>query len=170
MIYSNSKRGDILQTYDEAQNAIPRLEMKGISKTFDTNIVLKGVDLELKEGEVLALLGENGAGKSTLIKILNGDYSKDTGTIFLDGIEHDITEPSQAKKLGIQVIYQELNYVPDMTVIENVLIGSFPRKNRFFFDWKKAELMAETVLDSLGADVNLYSKLSELSIANKQLV
>jgi ribose transport system ATP-binding protein len=95
---------------------VPLLAMRGIRKRFGSVEVLKGVDLTLHEGEALALLGENGAGKSTLMKILSGDYSRDGGEILLSGTPAQIHSPRDAENAGIRVIYQELNYAPDLSV------------------------------------------------------
>src|SRR5258706_16069333 len=108
------------------------LEMRGIRKRFAGTEVLHGVDLRLESGEVLALLGENGAGKSTLMKILNGDYSKDAGEIFLNGQPVDFRLPRDAQRAGIRVIYQALNDAPDLSATENVLLGHLPRRSTIF--------------------------------------
>src|SRR4051812_10685388 len=86
------------------------LQMQDITKSFYGVKVLDGVSLDLYGGEVLALLGENGAGKSTLIKILNGDYQKDSGQILIDGAPVQINQPRDAEALGIHMIYQEQHY------------------------------------------------------------
>ncbi|MFC5401207.1 sugar ABC transporter ATP-binding protein [Cohnella soli] len=151
-------------------NPAYRLQMKDINKSFSGNQVLYGVDLEVPAGNVLALLGENGAGKSTLMKILNGDYSLESGEIAIDGGIVVIDSPRQAVSRGIRVIYQELNYVKDTTVIENVLLGSFPRKWGAFFDWKTAESRTREVLGLLNANIDPYARVADLNIAEKQLV
>src|SRR5205809_7086084 len=122
--------------------APPLLEMRGIRKSFCGTEVLHGVDLTLHGGQVLALLGENGAGKSTLIKILNGDYTKDAGQILLDGQPAEFRTPRDAQRNGIRVIYQELNDAPDLSAMENVLLGHLPRKSRFLVDWREARRRA----------------------------
>jgi len=104
----------------------PLLEMKGISKSFGGNLVLAGVDLSLWPGEVHALVGENGAGKSTLMKILSGVYSRDTGSILLNGTETRIDHPHDACRAGISMIFQEHTLAPHRTVAENILLGMKP--------------------------------------------
>ena len=99
------------------------LEMTGISKTFGSIKALESVDLYLKSGEVLGLIGENGAGKSTLMRILSGMENPDRGKTFIDGQEEQIPDPSHAYMLGIGMIPQDLILVPDMTVIENIFLG-----------------------------------------------
>jgi ribose transport system ATP-binding protein len=96
---------------------------KGICKQFNGIEVLKNVDLEIRSGEVHALMGENGAGKSTIIKIITGVYTKDGGEIFIDGEPVEITSRQDARKNGISVIYQELSLIPALTVAENIFLG-----------------------------------------------
>ena len=97
-----------------------QIEMKGIDKSFGTNQVLKDAGFVLGHGEVHALMGENGAGKSTLMKILTGVYTKDKGTVIVDGQEVDYKNPQEAEKAGIVFIHQELNVLFDLTVEENI--------------------------------------------------
>ena len=99
----------------------PRLEMRGLSKTFPGVKALNGVQLKAWGGEVLALMGENGAGKSTLMKILSGAYYADPGgEILIDGQPVAITDPISAKRQGVAIIYQELALAPNLTVAENI--------------------------------------------------
>ncbi|MCC8108633.1 MAG: ATP-binding cassette domain-containing protein, partial [Planctomycetes bacterium] len=107
-----------------------RIVMSGISKRFPGVVALDNVRLSVQPGEVHAVVGENGAGKSTLMKILAGAYEKDGGRLFLDGNEVDIRGPLHAQELGIAIIYQNLNMVPDLTAAENIFIGRFPRRGR----------------------------------------
>ena len=93
-----------------------RIEMRGIDKLFGSNQVLKQAGFTLESGEVHALMGENGAGKSTLMKILTGVYTKDAGTVLVDGKEVNYKNPQEAEKAGIVFIYQELNVMFDLTV------------------------------------------------------
>ncbi len=96
------------------------VRMQGIDKHFPGVHALKKCDFELQAGEVHALVGENGAGKSTIMKILTGVFKKDEGTIYYKGKEVDITNTKEAQKLGISIIHQELNLMPDLTVAENI--------------------------------------------------
>ena len=100
-----------------------KIEMKGINKAFGSNQVLKDAGFVLEDGEVHALMGENGAGKSTLMKILTGVYTRDTGTVIVDGKEVVYKSPQEAEKAGIVFIYQELNVLFDLTVEENLFMG-----------------------------------------------
>ena len=152
----------------------PSLEMRDISKSFFGVKVLDGVTLTANAGEVLALLGENGAGKSTLIKILNGDYTRDDGQIFLAGRPVELRTPSDAESHGIRVIYQELHYAPDLTVAENVLLGHLPKRSGglrgWMIDWPEANRRAEQLLQTLQVDVDPETPMRELGVAQKQAV
>ncbi|NLK27649.1 MAG: sugar ABC transporter ATP-binding protein, partial [Clostridiales bacterium] len=100
-----------------------RIEMHKICKSFGQNQVLNDAGFDLKDGEVHALMGENGAGKSTLMKILTGVYTKDSGTILVDGKEVSYRNPQEAEQDGIVFIHQELNIIFDLTVEENLFLG-----------------------------------------------
>ena len=99
------------------------LKMTNISKSFGSNRVLEGIEIEVDRGEVVALLGENGAGKSTLIKILGGIYHADSGSVYIDGVEKNIQSAKDAGKEGIRIIHQEIVLVPDRTIAANVFLG-----------------------------------------------
>lgn len=121
----------------------PLLVMKNISKSFPGVKALSNVDLELKSGEVLALVGENGAGKSTLMKILTGMYTKDEGTIRFEGKDLEIKSLKDGQEQGISMIHQELNLMKDLTVAENIFIGREPKGALNFF-LKDSELNKRT--------------------------
>jgi len=140
------------------------LEMKGIGKSFPGVKALQGVSLTVREGEVLALLGENGAGKSTLIKILSGAYAKDEGEILFDGQPVAIRTPEDAQALGISTIYQEFNLAKDLTVAENIFLGHLPTKG-LRVDWDAARKRARELLDRLGAMFAVDIVVSRLSVA-----
>lgn len=103
------------------------LSLQKIEKSFGSNQILHQVDFHLQKGQVHALLGANGAGKSTLMKIIAGEYTKDAGTIRIEGEEVQILSPGHAKRQGISVIHQELSLVPEFTVAENVYLGKEPK-------------------------------------------
>src|SRR6202166_4489417 len=112
----------------------PLLRMEGIVKTFPGVRALDGVTFEVERGEGYALVGENGAGKSTLMKILAGAERADAGTIAVDGRPVTIDGPRAAEDLGIGMIYQEFNLVPELGVVENILLGHDPTVRRIFLD------------------------------------
>lgn len=144
------------------------LEMRGICKSFSGVPALNNVEIELKAGEVHALLGENGAGKSTLIKILAGIYQKDAGEIRLDGTPVEITSASDAKNLGISVMHQEISLVPQLSVANNILLGKEGKS--FFIDYKKRREIARKAMEELGYDINVDTMVEDLSIAQQQIV
>ncbi len=147
------------------------LQMKGVSKAFPGVKALDNVSLNIRPGEVHALMGENGAGKSTLMKILNGMYQPDEGEIIFDGEKVCITSPSEALKIGISMIYQELNPILDMTIAQNIFIGREPmQKNGFFIDDKKLYSDAKVLLEQFKMPLNPRWKMSKLSTAQKQMV
>lgn len=147
------------------------LEMKGMRKDYSGVTVLKNVDLSLKEGEVLALVGENGAGKSTLIKLLAGSIPATAGEIWICGEKMNFESPMDAIEHGISVIYQELNYYRYLSVAENIYAGRLPvKKGTKRIDWKKLKEDAQKVLDSIGVEIEPEAEVDKLSVAQKQLV
>jgi len=126
----------------------PILEMKGICKYFGGVHALEDVDFELYPNEILALVGDNGAGKSTLIKIISGVHTPDRGEIYLEGKKVEIQNPSDARTLGIETVYQELALVETRDVAANFFLGREPTKGRLgiFVDKKK---IAEVTVDTL---------------------
>lgn len=141
----------------------PLLKISNISKSFGSNQVLKGINLELDEGEVIALIGGNGAGKSTLMKIIMGIYQPDEGEIFIQGEKTNLSKSSLALAAGIYLVPQEPMLFPNMTVEENITMG---------FDEKKSVMHDRIVelIEQLGWDLKLDRKANTLSIAEQQLV
>ncbi|MBI5563480.1 MAG: sugar ABC transporter ATP-binding protein [Chloroflexi bacterium] len=152
-----------------ASNDKVLLEIKGLSKAFPGVQALESVDLDIREGEVHALLGENGAGKSTLIKILSGAYPKDRGEILYQGKPIEIKTPHHAQQLGISTIYQEFNLGPDLTVPENIFLGHLPHRGPLV-DWGLAKTRAEEILNRLGIKLPMDVPASKLTVAEQQLV
>ncbi len=151
------------------ENNVPLLQMQAIEKQFYGVTVLDKVSLDLQRGEVLALLGENGAGKSTLIKILNGDYQKDGGTILIDGKPVQINRPRDAASLGIHMIYQEQHYAPELSVAENLLIGHLPTRG-IMVDWERAYAIAREHLNLLKVELDPKKQMMNLSVVERQIV
>ncbi len=145
------------------------LQMQDIEKSFYGVRVLDKVSIDLYEGEVLALLGENGAGKSTLIKILNGDYQKDGGTILIDGRLVQINQPRDAEALGIRMIYQEQHYAGELSVTENLLLGHLPMRG-LMVDWKAAHQQAREQLKLLKLDLDPTLLMMNLTVVERQIV
>lgn len=147
------------------------LKISHLYKKFPGVNALTDINLELKKGEVHALLGENGAGKSTLCKILSGAYSKDSGTIEFDGQEYDSFTPITSKNAGIGMIYQELNLIPYLTVYENIFLGKeIRKKDNFSLDKKAMIKETEKLLQSLNISINPQAVVNKLSVAYRQLV
>jgi ABC-type sugar transport system ATPase subunit len=146
------------------------LEMRGIVKRFPGVLALNHVDLEVREGEIHALLGENGAGKSTLMKILAGAYQKDEGAIMIGGHNVDIRSPSHAREKGISIIYQELNLIPQLSVAENIFLGRLKTARGGRVDWGGMYREAQEMLDRLEAGIDARSLVRDLGIAQMQMV
>ncbi len=147
----------------------PLLSMRGIVKSFPGVRALRGVDLELRRGEVLALVGENGAGKSTLIKVLAGAHAPDAGSIHLGGHAAHFTRPLDARKTGIDVIYQEFNLVPSLSAIENIFLGQEPAVAGFVRRGEERRRATE-LFARLGVAVASDAPCRELTVAQQQIV
>ncbi len=145
------------------------LEMKNIKKSFSGVPALKNASLEVKSGEVHALVGENGAGKSTLMKILCGIYHADGGTITYFGSERNFENISQSQEAGICIIHQELNMLSHLTVAQNIYIGREP-KNGIFIDDKKMEDDTSILFKRMGVEIPPSSKLGALTVGKQQMV
>ena len=145
------------------------LKMQGIEKYFSGVHALKGVDFDLKAGEVHALMGENGAGKSTLIKVLCGIHKRDGGTIEYLGKEVDFHNIGESQDAGISVIHQELNMMNHLTVAQNMFIGREFMKNGLIDD-KAMEAEAQRQFDKMGVKINPSVKLGDLTVGKQQMV
>ena len=146
------------------------LRLANISKSFVGVKALQDVHLDLKKGEVHALLGENGAGKSTLMKILSGVYQPDRGTIEMHGKPVHFSNPQMAKDAGIGIIFQEFSLIPHLTVTQNIFLGREIKNKIGMMDSKKMHAIACERLHDLNVDINPHSLISELSIAKQQFV
>lgn len=147
-----------------------RIEMRGIDKAFGSNQVLKQAGFTLESGEVHALMGENGAGKSTLMKILTGVYTKDAGSVLVDGKEVNYKNPQEAEKAGIVFIYQELNVMFDLTVEENLFMGKEICGKFGICDKKAMQKKAKEALATLGVNISPKTVMSELSVGQQQMI
>ena len=147
----------------------PVLSVQGVSKSFPGVQALDNVNLEVSAGEVLVLVGENGAGKSSLMKILSGIYTKDEGTILIDGEETDITSPLHAQQLGITIIHQEMNLMPHLTVAQNIWVGREPTKFGLLAE-KKLNRETAAFLKKIGIPVSEKALVGDLTVAKQQMV
>ncbi len=148
----------------------PLLEMTGIVKTYPGVRALDNASLTVRAGEVHALMGENGAGKSTLMKILAGAQKADSGEICLDGQPIHVETPLQAMDRGINIIYQELNLVPHLSVAENIFLGREPRLIPGWVDGRTMRKNAQTLMDDLGMGIDVRTLVGTLPLAQRQMV
>ncbi|WP_337797055.1 sugar ABC transporter ATP-binding protein [Rhizobium skierniewicense] len=156
----------------ERNNAdTPVLAMRDIEKSFGPVKVLKGVDFDIRAGEVHALMGENGAGKSTMIRILSGAHQPDSGEVLLEGNAARFAHPRSAQSAGIAVVHQELLLFPDMTVAENIFLGHAPRTSIGTIDRGTMREEARKLLVRLNCpDLDVDGMVGQLSVANRQRV
>lgn len=146
------------------------LEMKEIDKRFSGVHALKSVNLELKSGEVHALMGENGAGKSTLMKVLCGIHKRDGGEITLFGEKVNFSNIKESQDAGISIIHQELNMMNHLTVAQNIYIGREPMINGIYIDDKKMEEDAKELFDRIGVRIDPGAVLGSLTVGKQQMV
>ncbi|HEL1264706.1 TPA: sugar ABC transporter ATP-binding protein [Streptococcus equi subsp. zooepidemicus] len=147
-----------------------KIEMTAISKSFGTNKVLEKIDLVLHSGQVHALMGENGAGKSTLMNILTGLFPASSGTIVIDGVEKQFSNPQEAEAFGISFIHQEMNTWPDMTVLDNLFLGREIKGTFGLLDQKAMKEKAKRAFDRLGISIPLDLPIGSLSVGQQQLI
>lgn len=146
------------------------LELKEIYKSFYQNQVLKGVSFAVEKGAIMGLLGGNGAGKSTLMKIVNGIYTKDSGSILIDGRTVEISNAQDAARQGIAMVYQELSLVPSLTVVQNLFLNDEPYKG-ICIDEKECLRRAREAFEEFGiADIDPNAETGELPIGRQQVV
>lgn len=146
-----------------------RLEVRNISKSFPGVRALDNVSLKVRKGSVLVLCGENGAGKSTLMKIIDGVYQPDDGEIFVEAEKVHIRNPIQARALGISMIFQELNYIPEMTVEESLFCGRWPMKQGSV-DWKSIRAHTLELLEQENLPYSPTMKMKDLSVSDIQML
>lgn len=143
------------------------IELKGVTKVFGQMVANKDVNLQVKKGEILAILGENGSGKTTLMNMLSGIYFPDEGQIYVNGEEVVIKSPRDAFKYGIGMVHQHFKLVDVFTATENIVLGINDKEK---FNIKKAEKKVKEITDKYGFDINLESKVYEMSVSEKQTV
>ena len=144
------------------------LKMKGIDKSFPGVHALKNVELELRRGEVHALMGENGAGKSTLMKVLTGIYSKDAGSIIYEGKEVEFTSPRESQDAGISIVHQELNMMNHLTVAQNIFIGRERMKGKLIND-REMEREAAKLFERLKISIDPGETMGRMTVGKQQM-
>ena len=146
------------------------LDIKNITKEFPGVKALTNFSLDLYRGEVHALIGENGAGKSTFIKILSGAYQPDSGKIIIGKEKHSFLTPNNARRLGIQTVYQEDILVPGISAAENIFLGAEDNEQKYFINYKKISKNAGELADQLGISLNIGEIYEKLSPPDQQFV
>ena len=148
------------------------ISMRDIVKTFPGVVALDHAQLTLRKGEIHALMGENGAGKSTIIKCLTGVYERDSGEVYMEGVEGNIFCHStmDAQNIGIATVYQEVNLCPNLSVAENLFIGREPRNRLGMIDWRQMNRDAKKLMDSLQIPIDVTMTLENYSIAIQQMI
>ncbi len=146
------------------------LQAEGVSKTFPGVKALTDMRLDLRKGEVLALVGENGAGKSTLMKLLTGIYPMESGQFWINGEPLNVKGPKEAQARGLAIIHQEFNLMPHLTVAENIFIGREPLKAGFFTQTKQLMKKTQDLLDRLGLNLRANQLVGGLTVAKQQMV
>lgn len=145
------------------------LSIRGMSKSFGRNRVLDRINLDVKPGTVMGLMGENGAGKSTMMKCLFGTYQKDEGKIFLEGKEVNFSGPKDALENGIAMVHQELNQCLERNVVDNLFLGRYPRNSMGVVDEGKMKREASELFRKLGMTVDLTQPMRNMSVSQRQM-
>src|SRR5262245_1977188 len=153
-----------------AEGAAPVLELRGITKVFPGTVANDHVDLDLRRGEVHALLGENGAGKTTLMNVLYGLYSPDEGEVRIKGQPVTFHSPKDAIEAGIGMVHQHFMLIPVMTVAENVIPANQPTRNRVFVDYGAAEQRARELAHTFGFAIDPDARIEDISVGQEQRV
>lgn len=158
-----------LRVADAEQEQPVMLRLRDISKSFSGVQALSSVNLDVRPGEVLGLLGQNGAGKSTLVRIVSGAETPSAGEILVDGVPVQFQAPGDALAAGIFTIYQELSLVPQLSVAENVYLSGLPRRGGLV-NWAQLRRTARDTLESLGFDIDVDTVVADLPLAQRQAV
>ena len=151
-------------------SSVEVMRAENITKEFPGVKALSDVNFSLLKGELHVLLGENGAGKSTLMKIISGLYSVDSGSLYIDGRKVDVKSTKDAQNLGISIIYQEFNLIPDLTVAQNIFLGREPRKSNGNIDKRIMKEKSKEILDFLKANIETDVVVRRLGVAQQQIV
>jgi ribose transport system ATP-binding protein len=152
-------------------NSPMQIELKHIHKHFGKVHANNDITLTFRGGRITGILGENGAGKSTLMKILSGALLKDSGVLAIDGREIELHSPIDAQRLGISIIYQDFKLVPELSVAENIFLGSEPTIGRLpFIDFRTMHERARSALAQLGEEIDTHALIRSLSVAQRQMV
>ena len=145
------------------------LSINGMSKSFGRNKVLNHINLNVRPGTIMGLMGENGAGKSTMMKCLFGTYQKDEGTIVLDGKEVNFSGPKDALENGVAMVHQELNQCLERNVIDNLFLGRYPKNSLGVVDEGRMKKEASDLFRKLGITVNLTQPMKKMSVSKRQM-
>lgn len=145
------------------------LSIRGMSKSFGRNRVLDHIDLDVKAGTVMGLMGENGAGKSTMMKCLFGTYQKDEGKVYLDGKEINFSGPKDALENGIAMVHQELNQCLERNVMDNLFLGRYPTNSMGIIDEDRMKKKSSELFRKLGMTVNLTQPMRNMSVSQRQM-
>ena len=164
----NEIHTSVYKTKPEKKQGEMLLDIRNLSKAYPGVQALDNVDLQIKRGEIHALLGQNGAGKSTLIRLLSGAEVPDSGTIELLGKIPNLRNPMASQKAGIFTIFQELSLVPELSVAENIFISDLPKNSLGVIDWKIAKRRSSDIMKWLGFDIDVNQNVKNLSVAQKQ--
>lgn len=147
-----------------------KISLRHITKSFPGVKVLSDINFNVRKGTVHVIMGENGAGKSTMMKIINGVYHPDSGDIYIDGKAVTIKTPAQATELGIAMIYQELNFIPEFTIEEYLFMGKEPQKIKGIVDWKTLHRETVRILKEEGVDYNPKTRLRDITVSDLQIL
>ena len=145
------------------------LSINGMSKSFGRNKVLKHIDLNVRPGSIMGLMGENGAGKSTMMKCLFGTYQKDEGTIILDGREVSFSGPKDALENGVAMVHQELNQCLERSVVDNMFLGRYPKNSFGVVDEGRMKKETSELFRKLGITVSLTQPMKKMSVSQRQM-
>ena len=146
------------------------LSIRGMCKSFGRNRVLDHINLDVKKGSIMGLMGENGAGKSTMMKCLFGTYQKDEGTILLNGKEVNFSGPRDALENGVAMVHQELNQCLERNVLDNLFLGRYPKNAMGVVDEARMKKEASDLFRRLNMTVSLNAPMKTMSVSARQMV